>query len=86
MGEGVHGLGGNVFDAFVELAAESLDEVADEEREIFGALAESGDLDGENVQAVEEVAAEGALGDEFGKVLICCGDYADVHAMGAVAA
>jgi len=45
--EGVQGIGGNVFDAFVELAAESLHEVANEERDVFGALAESGDLDGE---------------------------------------
>jgi len=84
--EGVHGFGGNVLDAFVELAAEALHEVADEEREIFGALAEGGDLDGENVQAVKEVAAEGALGNKFREVLIGGGDNADVHALGAVAA
>jgi len=84
--EGVHGIGRDVLDAFVELAAEALDEVADEERKIFGAFAKSGDLDGENVQAVKEVAAKGALGDKLCEVLIGGGDNADVHALGAVAA
>ena len=58
MSEGVHGVGGNVLDVFVELAAESLHEVADEEGEIFGTLAECRNLDGENVQAIVEVAAK----------------------------
>ncbi len=61
--ERVHGVGGNVFDVLVELAAESLNEVADKEGKIFGALAERGNLDGKDVQAVKEVTAKGALGD-----------------------
>ena len=86
MSEGVHGVGGNVLDAFVELAAESLHEVANQQGEIFGALAKRGDLDGENIQAVIEVAAKSALGDAFREIGVGGGDYADVYALRAVAA
>src|SRR6266550_2250823 len=86
MREGVHGIGGNVFDILVELAAESLHEIANQQREIFGALAERGNLNGENIQTVIEVAAKGALGNAFRKILIRGGDDADVHALRAIAA
>ncbi len=86
MSEGVHGVGGNVLDVFVELAAESLHEVADEEGEIFGTLAECRNLDGENVQAIVEVAAKGALGDALGKIGVGGGDDTDVNSLGAIAA
>src|SRR5260221_5338088 len=59
----VHGVGGDVLDVFVELAAKSLDEVAHKERKIFGALAQRGDLDGENVQAVVR-SEERRVGEE----------------------
>jgi len=84
--EGVHGVGGNVLDVFVELAAKSLDEVAHEERKIFGALAQRGDLNGENVQAVVEVTAKSAFGDALGKINVGGGNDADVNALGAIAA
>src|SRR2546425_2133685 len=84
--ENVHGLGGDVFDLFVEAAAESLHEVADEERDVFVTLAERGDLNGKNVQAVIKIAAEGALGDQFRKIYVGGGDHAHVHALGAIAA
>src|SRR5439155_8075719 len=84
--ESVHGVGGNIFDILIELAAEALHEVANEEGKIFGAFAESGNLDGENVEAVEEVAAERAFGDTLGKIGVRGGDNADVHALSAIAA
>src|SRR5882757_6731055 len=86
MREGVHGICGNVFDILVELAAESLHEIANQQGEIFGTLAERGNLNGENIQAVIEVAAKGALGNAFRKILIRGGDHADVHALRAIAA
>jgi len=86
VGKGVHGVGGDVLDVFVELAAKSLDEVAHKERKIFGALAQRGDLDGENVQAVVEVTAEGALGDESRKIGVGGGDNPNIHALRAIAA
>src|SRR5437879_4323767 len=85
MGEGIHGLSGNVLDLFVKLAAESLYEVTHEEREIFGALAKGGDLNGENIQPIVKVAAKGALGNEFREVLIGGGNDPDVHTLRAVA-
>jgi len=86
VGQGVHGVGRNVLDVFVELAAELLHEVADEERDVLGALAERRDLNGEDVQAVIEVAAEGALGDALRKIHVGGGDDSDVHALRAIAA
>ena len=43
-------------------------------------------MNGENVQPVEQVAAEGALGNQLGKILIGGGDDADVYALRAIAA
>src|SRR4029077_20835621 len=63
--QSVHDVSGDVLDIFVELTAESLHEVANQEGEIFGALAERRDLYGENIQAVVEIAAKGAFGDTF---------------------
>src|SRR6266849_149710 len=70
----------------VVVAAEFLHEVADQERDVFGALAESWDLDGENVQAVVKVAAKGAFGDALRKIGVGGGDDTNIHALSAVAA
>jgi hypothetical protein len=84
--EGVHGVGGNVLDGFVEAAADFLDQVANEEGNVLATLAQRRDVDGENVEAIVEIAAEGALGDEPRKIAIGGGDDANVHALRAVAA
>ena len=63
-----------------------MDEVTHEKRNIFRAFAKRWDLNGENVEAVIEVAAEGALGDKLRKILVRGGDDADIHALRAVAA
>ena len=86
MRERVHNVGRNVLDIFVKAAAEDLDEVTHQKRNIFRAFAKRGDLNGENVEAVIKVAAESALADEFGKILVRGGDDADIHALRAVAA
>src|ERR1035437_10561740 len=36
-------------------------------------------MNGDHVQAIEQIFAESALCDFFLKVLVCCGDHADVH-------
>src|SRR5207245_2147745 len=84
--ERVHGVGGNVFNRFVQLAAVFLHEIAHEKRHVPRALAQRGRLNGENVQTVIEIAAEGFPGDEAGEVLVGGGDQAHVHAHRARAA
>src|SRR5437762_4343759 len=76
----------NVLDIFIEPAAEDLDEVPHQKRNILRAFAKRRDLNRENVEPVIKVAAEGALADEFGKILVRGGDHADIHALRAVAA
>src|SRR6266576_1279631 len=66
--EGLHGVGGNVLHLFIEAAAESLHEVTYEQGNVFVALAQRRNLDGENVQAVIEVVAEGPLRDQFREI------------------
>src|ERR1700675_78941 len=53
-GECLHRFGGNKGDGFVEAPAEFLDEIANEQGDIFRPLTESGDVNGENVEAVIE--------------------------------
>src|SRR4029077_11371859 len=52
----------------------------------FAALAERGNLNGEDIQSIVQIAAKGALGDQLGKVAIGGGDHANVDALRAVAA
>jgi len=84
--ERVHRVGGNVQHGFVEAAAEILDEVADEERDVFAAFAQRRNLNRKNVEAIVEVAAKFAVGDEAREVAVGGGDDADVHGLRAIAA
>ena len=77
---------GTYCDGFVEAAAEILDEVADEQRHVFAAFAQRRNLNGKNVEAIVEVAAKFAVGDEAREVAIGGGDDADVDGLGAIAA
>src|ERR1700675_3022194 len=76
----VHGAGGNVLNLFIEAAAELLHEIADEERNVFRTLAQRGDLNGKNIEAVVEVAAKSALGDQFRKIGVGGSDDTDIYA------
>ena len=84
--EGFHGFRGNGLDAAVHSARIHLDEETDEQGNVFGALAEGRDADGEDVEAVVEVAAELAIGHHCGEIAIGGGDDACIDADGAVAA
>jgi hypothetical protein len=57
-----------------------------ERRDIVRALAERGQANFENVQAIEEVLAEEALTDAFGQIDIGGGDNPDIEAHAFVAA
>ncbi len=67
------------------LAAELGEEFLDEERDVFFAVAQGRDEEGDDVEAVEEVFAEVAAGDLLFEVLVGGGDDADVDVDGVVA-
>ncbi len=62
--------------------AELLQEFFDEERDVFFAVAQRRDEEGDDVEAVEEVFAEVAAGDLFFEVFVGGGDDADVDVDG----
>src|SRR5690606_20440412 len=73
-------------DALLQPRVELPEEVLDEERDVPGALAERGQADGHDVEAVEEVLAERALSDELLEIAVGRGDEADVDVDGLDAA
>src|SRR5499426_4241951 len=56
-----HGLRGHSADVLPQFLAELLQEMGDEERDVFPALAEGWELDGNHVQSIEEVLAQDAF-------------------------
>lgn len=58
----------------------------DKEGDVFWAVAECVALNGEDVEAIKEVFAEGALGNGCFQVVIGCGNDAYVNANGFCAA
>ena len=67
-------------------AAELLEEFVDEKRDVFLAVAQRRDKEGDDVEAIEEVFAEVAAGDLFFEVLVGGGDDADVDVDGVAGA
>jgi len=57
-------------------------EVFDEQGDIGPPVAQGGHVQGEHVEPIEEVRAEGAVGDGGVQIAIGGGDHADVHADG----
>ncbi len=62
------------------------DEAVGEGTDVVGAVAEGGELDDDDVEAVEEVLAEGAVGDGGMEVAVGGGDEADIDLEGLRAA
>ncbi len=69
-----HDVGRNVVDALAQRAAEAIDQVADQRRNVAAPLAERRQRDRKHVQAVVEVAAEPAAAHLLGQVAIGRGD------------
>src|SRR6201987_75902 len=84
--QGIHHIRGNVFDVLVLAAAEYLDEIAHQERNVFRTLAKRRNMDGENTQPVVKIAAKLALRHQGGEVVVGGRDYAHVHVLGPVPA
>src|SRR6185436_5967409 len=70
-------------DALVERLRELVDEGPDEDRDVLDPLAQWWNLDGEDIEAVEEILAEGPVGDGFPEVAVGGGDHAHVDSDGA---
>ena len=77
--ERLQGFGGNRFDAPAHALGMAAEEIADKERNVVAALAQWRNGDGENPQAVIEVAAELSCVDHFGEVAIRGGHEANVY-------
>src|SRR5215472_18542273 len=72
----------NLFDLFSRLAGESLDEIFHEKWYVVFALAERRHGDWENVEPIEEVAAEASCGNRCLQITVRRGDNAHVHGDG----
>ena len=72
------GAGGERGSADAEALAEVGQEVVEDRGQVGAPLAQRRDAEGEDLQAVEEVGAEGLAGDPPGQVLGADGDEADV--------
>ena len=62
-----------------------MDEVFDEQGDIGPTFAQGGHLHWEHVEPIEEVGAEGAVGDGGLQIAIRCGNHANVGADGPAA-
>ena len=66
----------------LRLAAELVEIVLDEQRNLLAALAQRRHVEADDVEAVEEVFAKAAVGDELFEVGVGGGDDADVDGDG----
>src|SRR5579871_3088543 len=64
---------------YAELLRASSEEMTREERNVFGALAQAGQAQPDDVEAVIEVVAKRALANALVEILVGCGDHAHVH-------
>src|ERR1700733_4237408 len=79
----VHGLRGDGVDLPAHIESEMLRKVPDEEWDVFGALAQRRDVNGKNVEPIEQIRAEFLLFYHGFEIAIGRGDEAGVGAKGA---
>ena len=60
----------------------SMDEEPHQRGDVFGTLAQGGEVDWEHAQAIKEVGSKAALGDFLFEVPMCGRDDADVDLTG----
>src|SRR5580698_1099345 len=83
--EGSHGLLRDVFDFFPNTAAEQLYEVRHKSRNIFPALAQSRQQDGEDVQSIIEVTAELTARYHLAQIAVAGSDEPNIHLVSSTA-
>ena len=84
--DGLHGVWGEGGEGFLIFFGERLEESGDENGDIFLALGEEGEGDGDDTEAEEEIGAEFFLADEIFEIFVGGGDEADIHLDGGIAA
>src|SRR5437588_212207 len=65
-------------DGFAHLLAVLAEKMLREQRDVFAAIPQRGQRDGNHVDAVKQILAEPAVGDELGQVLVRRRDDADI--------
>ena len=75
---------GRLFQA--ERPCETIQEIIDQQRDVFASLAQRGQLQGHDVQPVIKILAKVAIGDGILQVAIRGAEHADIHLNGFVAA
>jgi hypothetical protein len=60
-----------------------MDEVLDQERDVFAPFPQRRQINGKNVEAVKQVTSEDARGDSILQITVRRGDYAHVSLDGA---
>src|ERR1700675_642774 len=78
--QAAHGLRLDPIDMLVHGLHETIEERARQERNVFAAVSQRREVNGNYAQAIEEILAKTALGDFLFEVLVGSRDYADVHA------
>src|ERR1700678_4405874 len=73
-----HGVGGELAGFEIVLFGEVFEEAVDEQRNVFAAAAQGGQVDGDDVEAVEEVVAKLAVADGLAQVDVGGGYDADI--------
>ena len=81
--QGLHRFRSDAFKLLVHALCVSLAEVVNQKGNVFGALAQGRNGDGEDFEAVVEVAAELLVRDHFGQVPVGRGHQANIHRNGA---
>src|SRR6516225_11756281 len=72
MGEGLHCFARDRIDRLVHPPGEILDEMAHEQRDVFPALTQGREVNGENVQPIVKICAEFIRFDHFSKISVRC--------------
>lgn len=81
--QGAHGFGWNLVDDAAHFFGVLAGEVTGEKRDVVGAIAKGRGGDGEDLEAVVEIAAEEFVAHHFGEVSIGGGDQTDIDGDGA---
>src|SRR6267154_6501064 len=84
--EGSHGFRGNAVDLLPHAAAKHLHEMRDKSRNVFPALSEGRQQEGENIQTIIQVTAKLPASDHLREIPIRCGHQSDIYFVSSTAA
>src|SRR5260370_10118586 len=73
----VHAAGAKALDGFAEPAAKTVQEESDEETDVRHALTERRDLDGDDIETIQQIKSKSSVANRLIKISIRGGDHAD---------